>query len=305
LPFSLKILGANSATPAYGRHHTAQLLNIGNHHFLIDCGEGTQERLKTYKAKTLKINQIFISHLHGDHYLGLMGLIYTMHLLKRKDDLHIFGQRGLKEIIITQLKYSESRIHYRIHFHELNPEISETLFEDEILLIKSIPLTHRIACSGFLFQEKEKPVRINKAKLPQDISLQNIIRLKNGLDILDDDGNLIYKNTELTLPPRRSRSYAFCSDTKYDASIIPYIKNIDLLYHEATFLADKEEWANLTFHSTTTQAGLIAKSAEVGKLAIGHYSARYKDLSPFLNETQQIFKNTVLAIEGETIDVED
>jgi ribonuclease Z len=305
LPFILKILGANSATPAYGRHHTAQLLNIGNHHFLIDCGEGTQERLNTYKAKTLKINQIFISHLHGDHYLGLMGLIYTMHLLKRKDDLHLFGQRGLKEIILTQLKYSDSRLNYRIHFHELNPAISETLFEDDTLIVKSIPLTHRIACSGFLFKEKGKPVRINKARLPEDFSLQNIIRLKNGMDIVDDSGNLIYKNSDLTLPPRRSRSYAFCSDTNYDERIIPYIKNVDLLYHEATFLADKEEWATLTYHSTTTQAGRIAKSAEVGKLAIGHFSARYKDLSPFLIETQHIFENSVLAIEGKTIEVED
>ncbi len=304
MPFSLKILGSNSATPAYGRHHTAQLLNIGKHHFLIDCGEGTQERLTLFKAKTLRINRIFISHLHGDHYLGLMGLLYTMHLLKRTNDLFLFGQKGLQDIITTQLKCSDSRLNFRIRFHELNPDKPEELFEDELLKVSSFPLSHRIPCCGFLFKEKEKPFRINKDKLPQGISLQNIVRLKQGKDIYDENGSILYINKELTLPPRKARSYAFCSDTKYDEGIIEYIKDVDLLYHETTFLADKNKWAELTYHCTTEQAGLIAKKAKVGQLVIGHYSARYKDLSPFLVEVKKIFENTILSIEGEMIEIE-
>ena len=305
MPFKLTILGSNSATPAYGRHHTAQYLNIGSHHFLIDCGEGTQERLNIFKAKAQRINHIFISHLHGDHYLGLMGLIYTMHLLKRTKDLMIYGQKGLKEIIVTQLKYSDSKLNYKLHFFELQKGKSELLFEDKILEISSFPLNHRIPCSGFLFKEKPKPLRLSKEMLPEDISLANIAKLKKGEDVYDTDGNLLYKNSEYTLSPRKSRSYAFCSDTLYDESIIPYIKGVDILYHEATFLADKHPWAELTFHSTTHQAGEIAKKAGVGQLVIGHYSARYKDLAPFISETKEIFENSILSVEGDTISISD
>jgi ribonuclease Z len=305
LPFNLKILGSNSATPAYGRHHTAQLLNVGKHHFLIDCGEGTQERLTIFKAKTLRINHVFISHLHGDHYLGLMGLIYTMHLLKRTNDLFIYGQKGLQDIIVTQLRCSDSRLNYRIRFYELNSTQAEVLFEDDLLTVSSFPLSHRIPCCGFLFKEKEKPFRIDKSKLSENLSLQDIVHLKQGKDIFDDDGYIKYFNSDFTLPPRRARAYAFCSDTKYDESIIAHIKEVDLLYHEATFLADKAEWAELTFHSTTQQAALIAKKANVSTLLIGHYSARYKDLTPFLEEAQQVFENTMLSIEGESIEIED
>ncbi|MTI40415.1 ribonuclease Z [Fulvivirga lutimaris] len=305
MPFNLTILGSNSATPAYGRHHTAQYLNIGSHHFLIDCGEGTQERLNIYKAKVQRIHHIFISHLHGDHYLGLMGLIYTMHLLKRTKDLNIYGQKGLKEIIVTQLKYSDSRLNYKINFRELQPKKSELLFEDDTLEITSFPLNHRIPCSGFLFKEKPKPLRLSKENLPENIALAHIALLKKGEDVFDEEGNLLYKNKEYTLPPRRSRSYAFCSDTLYDESIVPHIKGVDLLYHEATFLADKYPWAELTFHSTTHQAGEIAKKAEVKQLVIGHYSARYKDLTPFITETREVFENSILSVEGETISLSD
>ncbi len=305
MPFKLTILGSNSATPAYGRHHTAQYLNIGSHHFLIDCGEGTQERLNIYKAKVQRINHIFISHLHGDHYLGLMGLIYTMHLLKRTKDLNIYGQRGLKEIITTQLKYSDSRLNYRIQFCEMQASKSELLFEDDTLEISSFPLNHRIPCSGFLFKEKKKPLRLSKEMLPENISLAHIALLKKGEDVYDEDGELLYKNNEYTLPPRKSRSYAFCSDTKYDESIIPYIQDVDLLYHEATFLAEKHQWAELTFHSTTHQAGKIAKKAGAKQLVIGHYSARYKDLTPFVTETKEAFENAILSVEGETISLSE
>ncbi|ELR73258.1 Ribonuclease Z [Fulvivirga imtechensis AK7] len=305
MSFQLKILGSNSATPAYGRHHTAQLLNVQNHYFLIDCGEATQIQLSRYKCKTQRINHIFISHLHGDHYLGLMGLIFTMHLMGRQADLHIFGQKGLEEIIVTQLKYSGTVLNYTIIFRELNPALSEILFEDEWVEVKSFPLNHRIPCSGFIIKEKPKPYRIDKEKLPPNLSLVNIARLKKGEDIYDDQGNLVYKNRDLTLPPRKSRSYAYCSDTKYDETIIHYIKNVDLLYHEATFLLEREQWAEQTFHSTTEQAARIALLAEAKQLIIGHFSARYKDLTPFLTEARHIFNNTLLATEGEAIDVPD
>ncbi len=272
---------------------------------MVDCGEGTQERLAHYKLKTLRISRIFISHLHGDHYLGLMGLIYTMHLLKRSDDLHIYGQRGLKEIISSQLKYSDSRLNYKIMIHELQTNHATLLFEDETLSVYSFPLSHRIPCCGFLFKEKPKLRRINKDTLPTEIKLQDIANLKIGKDILDENGQILYKNEELTLPPRKSRTYAFCSDTKYDESILPIIKNADVLYHEATFLKEKEEWAELTFHSTTHDAAQIAIKAGVGKLLLGHYSARYKDLTPFASEAQQIFKNAVLALEGDVIEIEE
>lgn len=305
MSFSLKILGSNSATPAYGRHHTAQVLNVGRHHFLIDCGEGTQERLVKYKVHTWKINHIFISHLHGDHYLGLMGFIFTMHLLKRNHDLHLYGQRGLEEIILTQLKYSDSKLNYKIIFHELNTEAETVIFEDAKVSVSSFPLDHRIPCCGFLFKEKSKPYRINKEKLPADIPLKAIAALKKGKDYEDGDSGIVYSKKELTLPPRKSRSYAFCSDTKYCEKIIPIIRKVDLLYHETTFLKGKEQWAELTFHSTTEQAGLIAKQAKVGKLISGHYSARYRDLEPFFSEVKTIFPNSQLSIEGETIEIDD
>lgn len=301
MSFKLTILGSNSATPAYGRHHTAQLLTVNSQNFLIDCGEGTQERLAKFKTKPYQIDHIFISHLHGDHYLGLMGLIFTMHLMRRTKDLYLFGQRGLKEIIMAQLKYSDSTLNYRIVFRELDPDKSELLFESKTLEVHSFPLRHRVPCCGFIFKEKSKPFRINKETLPPELSLISIAKLKQGENIYNEDGTLEYKNEDLTLAPRKSFVYAFCSDTIYDKSIIPYISEADLLYHEATFLDEKKKWADLTFHSTTKQAASIARDAKVGQLIIGHFSARYKDLTPFLTEAREVFDNTLLAYEGDEI----
>lgn len=305
MSFQLKILGANSATPAYGRHHTSQVLGTRKHQFLIDCGEGTQERLKAFGISPMKLHHLFISHLHGDHYLGLMGLIYTMHLMGRTQDLHLYGQRGLDEIVLTQLKYSDSILKYTIIFHELNPDAVQKIFEDPYIEIISFPLTHRIPCCGFLFKEKPKPIRLNKEKLPKDITLTAIGQLKRGENVTDDSGNILYLNEDLTLPPRKSCSYAFCSDTYYEEEIIPIIQGVDLLYHEATFLKDMQKWAEQTHHSTTHQAATLAKKANVSQLVIGHYSARYKELDVFLEEAREIFPDTLLAIEGETINIED
>ena len=278
-------------------------MSTGNKHFLVDCGEGTQERLAKFGVSVLRINHIFISHLHGDHYLGLMGLLFTMHLLKRSAELHIYGQRGLEEIILTHLKYSESVLNYPLVFNELDAERSTKIYEDKTLEVTTIPLKHRIACSGFVFKEKPKQIRLNKEKLPKDISLVSIGKLKKGEDVFDENGNILYRNKDMTLPPRPSYSYAFCSDTCYDEGIIPYVQNVDLLYHEATFLEDRRRWAEITFHSTTHDAAKIADKANVKQLVIGHYSARYKDLGPFLDEAQEIFPNTILAKEGEIIDI--
>lgn len=305
MTFVLKILGSNSAAPAHNRNQTSQLLNIQNQYFLIDCGEGTQHQLKRFKVRISKINHIFISHLHGDHYLGLMGLILTMHLQGRINDLFLFGPAGLSEIITIQLKNSKTILNFKIDFNSIDPNGDKIIFENRVLSVKTIPLCHRIDCTGFLFLEKPKLRRINKIKLPKDLSLTNIIALKKGEDIYDENGKLLYKNRELTLPPKRSRSYAYCSDTIYNENIIEHIKSVDLLYHESTFLHDQERRARETFHTTALQAGIIAQKATVGKLILGHFSIRYKDLVPLLEEAQQEFKDTILAIEGQDIIIEE
>lgn len=303
--FQLTILGSNSALPAYGRYHTAQILEAGKCSFMIDCGEAAQQRLAQFKIKHIKIDHIFISHLHGDHYLGLMGLLKTMHLLKRTKELYLYGPQGLQEIITTQLKYSTTNLNYNIVFKRTNPDQEEVLFENNQIVVSSFPLDHRIPCTGFHFKEKEKPRRIIKEKLPENLSLMNIARLKRGEDPLDMDGNVIYKNEELTLQPRKSRSYMYCSDTRYNESILPLANKVTLLYHETTFLDDNELRASNTYHSTAGQAATFAKKANVEQLIIGHYSARYRDITPFKVEAQKIFENTILAIEGETYIIED
>ncbi|QHT69765.1 ribonuclease Z [Rhodocytophaga rosea] len=304
MTFVLKILGSNSAAPAFNRNPTSQLLHVEQNYFLIDCGEGTQMQLNKYKVRFNRIDHIFISHLHGDHYLGLTGLLSTMHLNKRTEDLYLFGPPGIGEILTLQFKYSDTRLHYKIHFRELT-QIRELIFENENLTVETIPLNHRIQCTGFLFREKPKKRRLNKAVLPQNLSLSQIARLKKGEDLVNGQGEIIYRNEELTLPPKKSRSYAYCSDTSYYEPIIEQITGVDLLYHESTFLEVETQRASETFHSTARQAAKIAQLAKVKKLILGHYSSRYKDLSLFLEEARSIFPNTVLSIEGEETELKD
>jgi len=299
LGIRVKILGSNSAAPAHRRHHTAQLINIEGKYYLMDCGEATQLQLKRYKLRAQRINNIFISHLHGDHYLGLMGLLSTMHLMGRSQKLNLYGPKGLSEIITMQLKYSQTVFNYDINFVEVDTTQNKVVHEDNFVQVYSIPLNHRIPCCGYLFAEKKKNRRIKKEVLPNDFSIRNIIRLKHGEDILDEEGNLLYKNAALTLPARKSYSYAFCSDTKYDESIVPMIKGVDLLYHEATFLEEHADRAGNTYHSTAKEAATIAKKAKVGKLILGHFSVRYKELEPIRDEAQTVFENSELALEGE------
>ncbi len=304
MSFQLTILGSSGALPAYGRFPSSQYLNIHKHHILIDCGEGIQTQLKRFSIPTQKIDKIFISHLHGDHYLGLMGLLFSMHLHRRTNDLHIYGQHGLDEIITLQLKYSKSALNYKIFFYPIPNGESVCLYEDNILTVHTIPLKHKVPCTGFLFREKEKQKRIDKEVLPKNILLAHIAQLKLGEDVFDEKGELLYKNKDYTLPPRPSHSFAYCSDTAYDETIVQQINGVTLLYHEATFMQEHEEKAVATLHSTTFQAAKIANMAKVKCLLIGHYSARYKSLDALLAETTTQFNNTKLAIEGETINLQ-
>ncbi len=303
MSFTLTILGSSSALPTSERFTTAQVINILERFFLIDCGEGTQIQLRKYKIGFGKINNVFISHLHGDHFLGLLGLISTFNLLGRENDLNIYCPAELENILNCQLNYFENNLIFKIIYHPLNFNHTEIIYEDDKLTVKSFPLKHKIPTSGFLFEEKQKPKNIIKEKIEElNIPIKEIIKIKQGHDFIASTGKL-YKNEELTLSPSKPRSYAYCSDTSYCEDIIPIIKKVDLLYHEATFMNDMKERAKQTFHSTTIDAATIAKKADVKKLIIGHFSARYKDIEPVLQEAKSVFPNTLAAEDGMIISI--
>lgn len=296
--FELLILGSSAATPTAKRNPTSQLLNIAERFFLIDCGEGTQMQLRRYKARFQSVNHIFISHLHGDHFLGLPGFIASMHLLGRQNELTIYGPKELEELIAIIHKFSETQLNYPIKFVHTQTANKQLLFEDEKVEVYSVPLKHRIATTGFLFKEKPLPRNIDKYKLEKyNVSFAEIHKLKKGLDAVDNDGNVI-KNEQLTVEGPKPRSYAFCSDTKYFEELAKNIEEVDLLYHESTFLESKTDRAAQTFHSTASQAAQMAVLARAGKLLLGHFSARYDNLDLFLEEARPIFSNTELAREG-------
>ena len=301
--FELLILGSSAATPTVNRNPTSQLLNISERYFLIDCGEGTQMQMRKYKTRFQNINHVFISHLHGDHFYGLPGFLASMHLLGRKNELTIYGPKELEEIISMVHKHSDTYLNYPIKFIHTQNTTKQLLFEDDKVEVYSFPLKHRIATTGFLFKEKPLPRNIDKYKLEKlNVSFAEIHKLKLGLDAIDNNGNTI-KNSDLTLDPPNTRSFAFCSDTKFFEELANDIKDVDLLYHESTFLEDKKDRAKQTFHSTAKQAAEMAKKANVKKLIIGHFSARYGNLNEFLEEAMPIFSNTELAIEGSLFSV--
>lgn len=294
--FSILILGSASAAPTLARNPSAQLININEQYYLVDCGEGTQNRLRQHKIKFQRLNHIFISHLHGDHYLGLLGLLQTMSLLGRTLPLNLYGPKQLKELVDMNLAYSHSTLKYPLIFHETQTNQSEVLFENEHLTISTIILDHRVPCTGFLFKEKPKPRKINpKAIKRYEIPKYAMDNLKRGLDFSFPDKNEVIKNELLTLNPDESYSYAYCSDTKFNERIVSQLKDIDILYHEATFLHRDEKRAEATYHSTAKQAAKIAKQANAKLLIIGHFSNRYKDLNVLLDEAKTIFANTQLA----------
>ena len=300
----LTILGCYAATPRTLSNPTSQVLEVKNRVFLIDCAEGTQVQLRKSKVKFSKINHIFISHLHGDHFYGLVGLISTFMLLNRESDLHVYGPKGIKEIILLQLRASGSFTGYNLYFHELESKQSEILFEDDRVVVKTIPLKHRVYTNGFLFQEKNIERKLNiEAVEHYHIDKLYFNKIKYGGDITLEDGTVI-SNSELSFDPQTSKSYAFCSDTVYDESIIPIIENVDYLYHESTFLESEAHLSEKTMHSTAKQAATIALKANVKHLILGHFSTRYGDISLFQKEAQTIFENTILADDGKEFELE-
>jgi ribonuclease Z len=305
MKFELTILGCSSATPTFERSPTAQILNSNEKLFLIDCGEGTQMQFRKYKIKYQRINHIFISHLHGDHYLGLVPLLFTLHLFGRTKELHVYSNAALQEIIRLQLKASDTTLLYPLIFHPLEENKSEKLFEDEKLSIISIPLLHRVPTHGFVFRQQNKERRILPEKIRElNIPFGHIQGIKLGDDFTDKNG-AVWVNKALTQPLDPAKIYAYCSDTGYFPKIVPFIKGADLLYHETTFMNNMEKNANEKQHSTTVQAANIALKAKVKHLLIGHYSARYDDLKPLLNEVQSIFPKAELAVEGGKIEIQD
>lgn len=294
----LTILGCYAATPRTFTNPTSQILEIKNRLFLIDCGEGTQVQLRKNKIKFSKINHIFISHLHGDHFFGLIGLVSTFSLLGRTTDLHIHGPKGIKEIITMQLRLSNSWTNFNLFFHELQSKESEIVFEDDKVLIKTIPLHHRVYTNGFLFQEKVGERKLNVDAV-QNYEIESCYyqKIKNGKDITLEDGRVI-ENEKLSFDPIPAKSYAFCSDTAYHEAVIPIIINADILYHEATFLQSEENLALKTLHSTAKEAATIALKSNVKQLILGHYSTRYENIEMFKQEAETIFSEVLLADDG-------
>ncbi|AZB28556.1 MULTISPECIES: ribonuclease Z [Chryseobacterium] len=291
----LTILGFNSAIPTINTSPTAQLLEMEERCFLIDCGEGTQVQLRKAKARFSKINHIFISHLHGDHCFGLPGLIASFRLLGRETPLHVYGPKGIKKMLETIFTITETHRGFEVVYHELDKNYSEKIYEDNRVEVFTIPLDHRIYCNGYLFREKPKERHINMEEVSKyaEIETCDYHNLKAGKDFVLSDGYVL-KNEILTTAPAPSVSYAFCSDTRYLESVIPIIKNVTVLYHESTFLHDLKEMADYTGHTTALEAATIAKKAEVEKLILGHFSNRYGDLTVFTDEARTVFPNSYL-----------
>lgn len=298
--FSITIIGSNSALAAQGRFPTAQYLSFKSKHFLIDCGEGTQFRMNDFKVPKAHIEKIFISHLHGDHFYGLIGLLTSYSLSNRSKPIEIYAPKGLREIIELQSMYSDAHFTYEIIYKETQALRNEVLFEDESICISSFPLKHRIPTTGFLFQEKVTERKLIKEKINSfDLSVDEIIQLKNQQNVVRNDGTMLTVE-EFTHPITKARSYAYCSDTAYFEEIVPFIKNANLLYHEATFDKNLIALAQKTNHSTTLEAASIASLAAVKQLMIGHFSSRYKHIEMLMDECKTIFENTIIATEGET-----
>lgn len=296
--FAVTILGNNSALPAYDRHPSAQIVTINDQLLLIDCGEGTQMQLSRYKIRRGKLNHIFISHLHGDHYFGLIGLISSMALLNREQPLHLFAPPGLEEIIALQLKVASTTLPYELVFHPLNKE--EVILDTPKFSVETFHTQHRIPCWGFLIKEKKLPRKLDKEKaINLNIPAAFYSSLKMGYDYTAKDGSVVY-NEQVTLPNSPAKSYAYCADTIYDERLINIAKNVTMIYHEATYLNGMEERAAARFHSTTAQAASIALNANAGGLLLGHFSSKFEELHDYLKEALEVFPRTQLAIEGVT-----
>lgn len=303
MSFSVTILGSSSALPTSERFPTAHLLNANERFFLIDCGEGTQIQLRKYRIRLGKINHIFISHLHGDHIFGLFGLISSLNLIGREATLHVFGPDQIEELLLDHLKYFQNELSFEIAIHKFQYRHPATIYKDTNIEVLTIPLKHRIPTCGFLFREQPIPRNIKKDMIEKyKIPIKDIVKIKDGKDFKTSEGQVI-PNSELTLPPFRTRSYAYISDTAYSEEIIELIRNVDILYHETTFLQKDADLAAETLHSTAREAAEIALKAGARKLLIGHFSSRYKTYDTFEKEAQEVFRETTAVNDGDVFSV--
>ena len=298
---SVTILGNNSAVPAFDRHPTSQVVTLDGNNYLVDCGEGTQIQMIKYKIRRGKISHIFISHLHGDHYFGLVGLITSFGLLSHQQDLHVFGPSPLQEIVELQLKVAKTILPFNLYFHTINKE--GLLIEDSRIEVRCFRTNHRIECYGFSFHEKKKPRKIDVEKVQAtEIPASFYKKLEEGMDYTTKDDRVI-QNETVTITAPRGKTYVFCADSKYDEALLPHLLEADLIYHETTYLDNLLEKAVERFHSTSKQAALIAKKGKVKKLLIGHFSSKYAELDEFEKEAREVFQNSEIAMEGVTYQV--
>lgn len=303
--FEVTILGSSSATPIFNRNPSAQVLNINERLYLIDCGEGTQQQMLRFEVKPGRIDHIFISHLHGDHYLGLVGLLSSMHLNGRSKPLKLFGPAPLREIIELQLLYSDTRLQYEIEYVPTDPTTRAVILDNQDIVVESIPLDHRVPCTGFIFREKKRLRKLIKEKIEAlNVPIDHYSPLKKGADYITPEGKR-YRNEELTTDSAEPKTYAYVSDTQYNPQYFEQIHGADLLYHEATFLNNMLDRAQDTHHTTALQAGEIAQITGAKQLLIGHFSARYKTLNDLLDEARSVFPETELAVEGKTFVIGD
>ncbi len=300
-PFLLTTLGTGAALPARGRFPTAQLLNVHDALYLVDCGEGTQERLRMAGVNFMRIGHVFISHMHGDHYLGLMGLLSSMHLMGRRAELHVHGPAALHDVVHVQLRASATWLRFPLHLHAVEPRSGAVVWEDTHVQVRALALRHRIPCAGFVFREQpaRRSLRTDMVAVVP-VHLRNAVKDGAGLEL--PDGTRL-DNEALTLPPPAPRSYAYCSDTAYEPALVPYVRGVDLMYHEATFAQAMLARARETMHSTAAQAAALARDAGVGALLLGHFSSRYKDPQVLLDEARAVFPRTELSYEGGTFPV--
>ena len=304
MSFSLTVLGSSSAIPTTKRFPTAHVLKVHERFFLIDCGEGTQMQLRRFSINLSRINHIFISHLHGDHVFGIFGLFSTYNLMGRKSDLHVYAHRDFEKTLDHYRSQFGTELSYQIIFHPFIADRPYRIFEDKNMTVDTLPLRHSVPVAGFIFREKPRPLNIRKDVIGlYNLGIKDIRRIKEGYDHIAEDGRII-PNRDLTLPPFRPRSYAFCTDTSSFARLLTNLRNIDLLYFEATFSDKDKKLARMTGHSTSVQAARLAKKAGVGKLLIGHFSSRYKSVNSLVREAREIFPETFAAEDGDTHEVE-
>ena len=302
-PFRVHILGCGSALPTLKHNPSSQIVEIRGKCFLIDCGEGTQTQLRRSKIKFTRISAVFISHVHGDHCFGLIGMVSTFGMLGRTAPLHIYAPAGFSNIMKMQIDFFCKDLEYEVVFHDVDTNANNIIYEDRSLTVETVPLSHRVPCCGFIFREKQTLPHILRDMTDYyKVPVSQFNNIKNGADWVDEEGNVI-PYTRLTTPSEPARSYAYCSDTKYLPMLHEWLKDVCVLYHESTYSKEDEDMAKMYFHSTAAQAAQVASDANVGKLVLGHYSARYEDENRLLEEAKNIFPNTVLSDEGLIIDV--